>query len=254
MLRKTSILRLFVFLLSIVIGAACFGADQTKFFDLTQALNERVDQRIRMSLKAPKSKFTPFEQIRLGRCGGFIHGYLPVHNCYQFGLCMASIPKYRWLSPLNIPSAFIEHTSLRILVLEPAGRVAPKWAGILMNSLWDDCVIRSETETTEGYAMRIISLLLTESLDEDLHGESFESDSAEAEIKLYKQDCGFIPALVFEYKSDEWLLIEIDTEHQRAVLQSKDRWGCCSFDKFSSEAFLAYAKSIQALCFTAPAE
>lgn len=115
-----------------------------------------------------------------------------------------------------------------------------------MDDILDDYLIINKTETSEGYASRIIYRLLVDALELDEYAmhEIEEHTSAAEEVKSYKTYNKFTPALIIEFKGPKWLRIEVDKEHLLAILQNETEWGGYTIDNVSAELLVKYAKSI----------
>jgi hypothetical protein len=250
--RKTTIVRLLVFLLATNIGSACFGVDQPKIFDLTKVITEQLDERIQASLKAPGGKFTPFEQKRFGLCGGSPSDFLP--------LKFTDLPwpvrsKYRLpddpIGALTI--SFQGCARLLILTIEPSGPVAPHLAAILKDDLYDGCLVLRKTGFSDAFAIRFVYQLLFEALQPTEQFDWFPGRSVDEEVNDYKQS-DFAPSIVFVFEGKDSLQVELDSNTLHAVLRTKDKWGSYTFDKLSAAAIEARVQDLDAIYATLPAE
>jgi len=246
---KINLLRLSVFFLALVTGAACLGAEPMRFsVDLTKAFSERLNDQLSNSLKTRELSFAPFPAKQLGLCGGTyvkppIMGLWQHHCC---GFVDLDWSKFRILRTYDISNAFLWRTSINLVILETSVRVPPKWAGILRDDITDDYLVLNKTETSEAYAARIMQMLLGEARDPDAYeGDEVGNDSSvEEAVKRCKDYYNFVPSLTIEIKGAYWLRVEINKEQQIGFLQNSEGWGLFKIDKATAESLVTYAKSI----------
>ena len=250
---KINLLRLLVFVLALATGAACFGAEPPKIsVDLTKTLNERFDQRIQGSLKAPAlANFTPFKPKQLGLCGGYRSRFVPL-ELFQIDCTIRS--KNRLLDdPLDVlTAAFQGCVNLRILTLEASGPVTTNWAIILKDDLYAGFLILRKTETTDALAERLAYQLLSNAFQPEDDFDCLSDGTTDEEINDYKQS-DFAPKIVFEFEGKNWLRIELDTKNLWALVRSKDKWAHYKFDQLSADAIVARVKDLHALYANQPA-